>query len=220
MKKAFTLIELLVSIAIFTTIAVVLYSCFRGGIVSWRRVDSQQVFQQSIRSTLSRVAKDFKNMRYISNIPFEGNSEEVSFVTLLSANNSADINMAKVTYSLELDNEDGSAMLIKSEESLKDALALEEESPEENAKEEKKKAKILLEDISELKFSYLAAFKSQDSEEIEYEWLEGWESEDGLPVAIKIELKLFGPGSDKPVTLSKRIWIPCGEPLEQETSEE
>jgi len=210
--RAFTLIELLISITIFATIAVVLYSCFRVGVVSWRRIGSELAFQQKIRSSLGSINKDFKNMLYISNIPFEGSAEKISFVTSAAVSDDADINIAKVSY-YQIPGKEGSSKftLIKTIESLKDAISSEPEGKEGVLQETK-----LLDAISELKFSYLViSQKGLQDEETKYEWVDFWEAEEGLPVGMKIEFIVTNPEDDKEVKLSRRIWAPAAESSQQ-----
>jgi len=211
--RAFTLIELLISITIFATIAVVLYSCFRVGVVSWRRIGSELAFQQKIRSSLGSINKDFKNMLYMSNIPFEGSAEKISFVTSAAVSDDADINIAKVSYYQVPGNKEGSSKftLIKTVESLKDAVSSEPEGREGVLQEIK-----LLDTISELKFSYLViGQEGLQDEETEYEWVDFWEVEKGLPVGMKIEFIVTNPEDDRKVKLSRRIWAPAAESSQQ-----
>lgn len=216
--KAFTLIELLVSIAIFSVIAVVLYSCFRGGVISYRRIEQQAEFQQKVRHVFLKMTKDFKNMVYISNIPFEGYNEKVSFVTTITESDNADINVGRVSYYLKFNDE--GQVLIRKVESLKDALgefSLTAEDIEEGGLEQSiSEEPVILEGVIDFKCTYLYSnlyeIAGNDSEELageEYEWVDLWEIENGLPLGIKIELlitELKGGGQRK---FYRQICIPA-----------
>ncbi len=217
--KAFTLIELLVSVAIFSAIAVVLYSCFRGGIISYKRIETEAEFQQRIRHVFLKMTKDFKNMVYVSNIPFEGYSNRASFVTTITENDNADVNVGRVSYYLKQGNK-GHA-LIRKVESLKDALGLlsvTEENIEEDAlKTPIKEKPVILYGVTDLKFTYLysnvdkAAGDTEEEERIiEYEWLDFWETENGLPLGIKVKLSVSGFEDSSQKKFYRQICIPVG----------
>ena len=210
-EQGFTLIELLVSIAIFATIAVVLYSSFRAGIVSYQRVNSEGEFQQKLSYIFETITKDLKNMIYFSSIPFEGSQEKIGFVTTQRTSGDIESNVARVSYYIFSDEE--VSFLAREEELLKDFLssAFEEET-EEEVEVEPNDGVRLLDNVSGLKFSYLKMQKDPDKEdeEAEYEWLDIWEEEDILPAAVKIDIVLDDVNNNQKVSLTKRIWIPVG----------
>lgn len=214
----FTLVELLVSVAIFSAIAVVLYSCFRGGVISYRRIETEAESQQRKRHVFLKMAKDFKNIFYISNIPFEGYSDRTSFVTTITDRDKADINVGRISYYLE----EGSKgqILIRKVESLKDALislSITEEDIEEGAsKTPLKEEPAILYGVTDLKFSYLysnADKRAEDAEEgstaVEYEWVDLWETENGLPLGIRIELSVSESKGSGQKKFYRQISIPA-----------
>jgi len=215
--KAFTLIELLVSVAIFSVIAVVLYSCFRSGVTSYRRIETEAEFQQRKRHLFLKMTKDFKNMAYISNIPFEGYTDRASFVTTITENDNADVNIGRVSYYLK-DTSEG-PVLIREIESLKDALSslsiIEEDIGEESLKSATKEEPVVLCGVTDLKFTYLysgADKATENSDEegaiTEYEWLDLWEKEFGLPLGIKVELLVSGFKSGSQEKFYRQVSIP------------
>jgi len=218
--SGFTLIELLVAVAIFSTIAVVLYSCFRGGVISWRRIESEQSYQQKVRGLFSAIEKDFRNMLYISNIPFEGSADRVSFTTCANLYKEGVSNVNKVSYFL-MPGEEGnsSGALARKEEDLIDVLSVLEAEPEEEEddiqdellSQQAEEGKSLLEGVSAIRFNYLLVTEAGEGEEedgSEYEWVEIWEEEDALPRGIKIEIDQDGSEQGEEATFSRRIWIP------------
>lgn len=220
----FTLVELLISVSIFAIIGVVLYSSYRGGVITWRRINSETTFQQKIRYAFDRMSRDFGNMAFLSNLSFEGSADKLKFVSLIRSSEGEGLDIARVSYYLSLDGEgpSGSA-IVRAEEAVNNALSLEvtEEEPAEGKglnqaiEREPKKKQALLDGVSDLKFSYLALYKGSSSdEELEYEWLDFWEEEEGLPLGIKIEFTLTNPEDKSSMALSRRIYIPAGEPIE------
>ena len=216
--KAFTLVELLVAIAIFSVIAVVLYSCFRGGVISYRRIEQQTEFQQKVRHVFLKMTKDLKNMLYISNIPFEGYNEKASFVTTITESDNVNINVGRVSYYLK--QNDGGQILVRKVESLKDVLgelSLTSEDIEEGALEQPvNEEPVILEGVIDFKCTYLysnlykiAGNVSEESVDEEYEWVDFWETENGLPLGVKIELSITeseGSGQGK---FYRQICIPA-----------
>ncbi len=217
-ERGFTLIELLVSMVIFSVIAVVLYSCFRGGIISYRRIEQEAEFQQRVRHVFLKLTRDVRNMVYISNIPFEGYNDKVSFVTTLTESDSADINVGLVSYYLK--GNDKGQVLIREVEPLKDALAslfvLDDDVEGGLLDASLKEGTVILEGVSDFKCTYLYIDLDQTAQNIdeeptdtEYEWIDLWEVENGLPLGIKIDISISKSidGSQEP--FSRQICIPA-----------
>jgi prepilin-type N-terminal cleavage/methylation domain-containing protein len=206
--KGFTLIELLVAVAIFSVVAVVLYTCFRSGITSWRRINSEYSIQQKIRYALNIMSKDIKNMAYLSNLAFDGDSDKMGFNTFIQSKD--EVFLGRVGYYLFSEETEATKTLARSEETLKQALGadISEEETEEAGIE---KGEELLSGISELHFSYLSITETMgETGEREYEWEDIWMAEEGIPLGIKVDLVLNLPEDNRTVTLSKRIYIPTG----------
>ena len=202
----FTLIELLVAVSIFAVVAVVLYSTFRSGVVAYKRIGEEIEESQKIRYALNAITKDIKNIIYISNIPFEGGSDSLSFVSTTSLSKDADNNISKISFFLK--KEGDQTLLVRSEQSLLDVVkeiaTLEdlEEIPDEDDLE--LDSKPLLEGVATLNFTYLLLREDEEDAE-DYEWVDFWEEETMIPMAINIEIKL-----DKgKATLSRKVLIPA-----------
>ncbi|NQT95820.1 MAG: prepilin-type N-terminal cleavage/methylation domain-containing protein [Candidatus Omnitrophica bacterium] len=224
-KRGFTLIELLVAVAIFATIAVVLYSCFRGGVMAWRRIESESASQQRLRGVFATITKDIKNMIYMSNIPFEGNESQAAFVTCMNLSEDGSSNVKRISYFLapsEDEDAPSSSLLIRKEEELIDVISmLEPEEEEEEIIEEvlepaQEGGETLLEGVSEINLSYMLAAEQEEAEEegIEYEWVQMWEQADALPRGMKIEITFADSGDGQATSISRRIWIPTAKPSE------
>lgn len=215
----FTLIETLIAVTIFSIVAVVLYSIFRSGVISWRRIDKELESQQDIRYALDRLTADLKNMVLISNLPFKGGFDMLRLTTFRSISKTAGPSLVVVDYYLDFDKDDSTRTLIRRETSLKDALAMEYaqslSDEEDNGDSYKVSAEGLLHEVRSFKISYLqpGSFAPEDMQtdaDESYEWVDVWEKEDALPRGAKLELKLGGQLQGHDITISKRIYIPAG----------
>lgn len=220
-QYAFTLVELLISVSIFAIIGVVLYSSYRGGVVTWRRINSETALQQKLRYALDRISGDLRNMVFLSNLPFEGGADKIKFVSLGESAANQGIDIARVSYYLSFDEEEATGgAIVRKEETIKNALSLEVAEENLARKEiretEPQKEQNLLYGVSELKFNYLAVYEeSGEDEEKEYEWLDSWEEKEALPMGIKIEFTMTNPEDNSTISLSKRVYIPAGKPIEK-----
>jgi prepilin-type N-terminal cleavage/methylation domain-containing protein len=224
MKKqyAFTLIELMVAVSIFAATAVVLYSCLRGGILSYKRIADQARFQQGLRHAVSSLTKDLRNMFYMSNLPFQGDNESIGFVCLLSDRDGADADIAYVSYYLKGTEEDKT--LIRNVLPLSHALSFSasQDSVWENAEQLKNRGseQIILKGVSSLGFSYLAAdpevfFRDTEFSQgaPDYDWVDYYEPLDEIPIAVHIGFSISGPTGNKTEEFSRPVWVPAGQPF-------
>ena len=65
-------------------------------------------------------------------------------------------------------------------------------------------SKPLLRGVSKLNFTYLL-FKEDEEGAQDYEWVDSWEEETAIPMAINIEIKL----DEGRATLSRKVLIPA-----------
>ena len=209
-RKAFTLIELLVSVSIFAAIGVVLYSCFRAGVVSYKRISTEGEFQKRARYALDTITRDIKNMAYVSSIPFEGQEQDLSFMTIRESSDGINKQLVRVSYYIE--KRDNKEMLIRAEKSFKEALIEATGEAEGASSESEKNQTVILEGVPEFTLNYLRAEENEE-EEIEYDWLSIWEDDDLVPVGIRLEISLSNPEGEGTIPLSKRIFVPTAKPL-------
>jgi type II secretion system protein J len=218
-KNSFTLIEVMVAISIFAAVSVVLYACLRIGILSYKRIEEEARFQQKLRYAFSIIAKDIKNMIYMTNIPFEGDKEKVIFVSALNLEDAGGMNTARVSYYLK----DGSQSkaLYRKTEPLAHALRLLSEQGMESEdiflNDIEVNEQIILDDIAELSFFYLLPKPDQffkkfkdKTDKIIFEWIDLWESKRRVPIGMRIDVSLKHPANNEIVEFSRRAWIPTG----------
>ena len=85
-QKAFTLVELLIATAIFSVVAVTVYSAFQAGIFGFRDIGQNIDIHQSARQILERIDTDLRNSFVYSEdkeSKFSGDETEMSFLTLV-----------------------------------------------------------------------------------------------------------------------------------------
>lgn len=202
---SFTLIEILIAVSIFSIIAVVMYSSFRAGTVSLRRINSEIEAQQTLRYFFQTVTKDIKNMVSFTELPFEGDSQNLKFVSIGKSYGDIVPMMRSITYSLSTDS--GYSSLQRKEVKVSDILKA-DESEETKLVESKE---ILIENITKLRFRYLSVQDSEAEGSFKYEWLEIWESIDKRPIAIEMQFSILDTLSGDEMEYSKKVFIPSAE---------
>jgi type II secretion system protein J len=218
-RNSFTLIEVMVAISIFATVAVVLYSCLRSGILSYKRIEEEARFQQELRYAFSIITKDIKNTLYMANVPFKGDEEKVMLVSALSLERGAGMNTACVNYYIK---DSGQVKtLFRKTEALAHALnrlsGQDIGNDEVFSEDASGYEQIILDDITAISFSYLSPqpddflreFGDQ-ADKITYEWVGLWESENRLPAGFRVDVSLKNPTGNEILEFSRRIWIPAG----------
>jgi prepilin-type N-terminal cleavage/methylation domain-containing protein len=219
--RAFTLIELLISISIFSILTVVLYSCFRTGITSYRRILEQAEYHQGMRYLFSVIEKDIKNIFILPDMPFGGRDKEAFFMTMFTDRNGF-LYAGRAGYYLKRESENGPAMLIRRKEPLHQAMADSffsfNSQDKTNMQEASDYEEILSEYVSNIRFRYLYAVTEKipegENSVVSFEWADEW-SEYSLPVAVEVELVFSGSGNILPSTVLKRVHIPTADPLDK-----
>jgi type II secretory pathway pseudopilin PulG len=91
MKKtnspAFTLIELIISSLIVACVSAAIYSVFSGGITAWKRVYETKDYERNLRLVSEVMTKEIRNTFRLSNIPFQGEKEAISFAGIIEYTN-------------------------------------------------------------------------------------------------------------------------------------
>lgn len=162
-SKGITLIELLVAITIFSVVGVAVGSIFASGIKVWRRAEGLNIRQRKALLGLEKVAQELRSSLDFPDIGFSGEKDWLSFPLLV------DQDIAKVTY--VFDSQQG--VIFREENAFRDIL---------DEKEGERKG--FLPSVSGLSLSYWFF----DGDEEEYRWRDSWSEEEGIPLAIKIEL--------------------------------
>jgi len=209
MKKdnsaAFTLVELLIATAIFSVVALSLYSAFQTGILSYKRVDSAFNVFQTARILLNRLELDLKNAFVYAETDskFSGSGSTLNFFSLIDSYEKDNIctNVCRVKYDL-----DGNVL----KRTCFYGLQALNDNPEPKGEE-------LSTDVKEISFYYAFATGNPDNPD---EWQDSWpkagdaNQKKSLPLAVKIILSVIQRDKNKKETgvieFSRIIPLPLG----------
>jgi len=190
-KHAFTFVELLVVVSLFSILSLTVYATFASGMRMWSRIQDTSLIQRKVSLGLEKFSLELRQALDFSKIGFTGKSNEISFPFLADSviqdgpsNGVVTVKeILRITYFLE------QKTLFRKLDTFKDIL------------EEKEQAKIktLLSDIEDLKFSFAYREEGKD----QYSWKDTWDKEEGIPVIVKMELKI------KDAQITEAITIPA-----------
>lgn len=165
--KGMNFIELMVVVAIFSLVAVTVYSCLISGMNVWRRSFEFDRDQRKEFFTLEKISQKVHNSLNYSRIGFEGEDDFFSFPY------PENDQIFSITYSFDAGGE-------KLHEIKKDL--------EEFVDGDQGESKVVLAPLKKFKFSY----HYFDADKEEFAWKDEWKKEEGIPKWIKIEWSLDG----------------------------
>jgi prepilin-type N-terminal cleavage/methylation domain-containing protein len=190
-QHGFTLLEVLVSTAIFSVVALAIYSAFAGGVGAWRRAQEFSATYQTARLVLEDMARELKNAVTISGTDFVGESRSLSFLTVLQhpdgAGRPADPRITRVTYDVQRDRASATYALSRLE-----ASEVEGSPPGE--------AELVVNPIASLELQYT----SKDENGQIVPWRDAWRVSEAVPLGVKVTLVVGG------TRFTKLIFIPHG----------
>lgn len=190
-RRGFTLIELLLAATIFALLVVGFYAAFSAGILAYHRGEEDSQAYRNARLVLNKIALDFQNALYSSNLGLGGKATEVYFYIMPEILEPAKpASPHSVTYRAQ-----------KSVDGIK--LMREEETwAESRSKKEKRKRDVremafpLLEvsfeyfrEVPEEKEKEKSVLAALSREERKFEWVDSWKSKEGFPLGMKITLR-------------------------------
>lgn len=199
-KRAFTFIELIIAAAIFSIIAVSVYSVFNAGVRVWLKTNPIIEGNQSMRVFFNMISVDLKNAVIYSTATgsenFKGEANEISFITLVNVSgkdSAPHAELARVSYSFGTDKD-------KKTVNIKRLVAARDEGLDEfNAKGE---ALLSSSGISEEDVGFEYCYKESTPDiEYAYEWKNMWDDTSKIPRGVSIKLGEF----------RKVVFIPTGE---------
>lgn len=181
-KRSFTLVELLIVTGIFSLLIVSIYSAFRTGLASQRKIDAATDLYQKARLSLSLMETELRNVFVYSKSDsrFIGNSEAMEFFSILDKydkEGQVSSGIGYIKYEIL-----GNSLTRKAGQGM---FALKAASEGEN--------KLFLSEVEELSMQFAAP--STDLVK-SYEWQDLWpqhgdvNQKKQLPVAVKIKLVL------------------------------
>ena len=223
-RKGFSLIEALLGLAIFSVIAVTLYSTFWSGIQIDQRSEDR-IYRQASWA-LEGMARELQNATiydFSSSYPdinwFLGEKERIRFLV------TTDEGIKVVQYYLEKEEEifihkviigKRSRKSISVTERRQEALVQEVLIREEqdlvdfiNKSKDRSLKEVVCFNVEEqgLKFSY--AFLESSENDSQLAWKDVWEN-NYVPAGIRVELKIVDSQTRSPLVIRRSIYVPAG----------
>ncbi len=162
----FTFVEMMVVLALFSILAICLYSSIAMGFKVWKRSASLNMVQRRAILNLERLSTELRRTANYSSIGFFGNGESVIF---------ANIYRDRI-FNISYNYSRGDEAVYRSASTLQ-ALLDSEEAP----------ARKLISDVENFSLSYYG----YDKQKINLTFFESWNyTESGFPKAVKVSLTL------------------------------
>ena len=189
--RGFTLIELLVSVAIFSVIAVAVYSAFAGGVGAWRGAQEFSSTYQTARLVLDDMARELKNAVTLAGPDFVGERQRISFLTVgqppAAKTRPAEPRITRVTYEVRRDRASAISSLVRVEAPQGDGAHRDE-------------TELVVSPVS--RFELLYTYKDEHGQIVP--WNDAWRVSDAVPLGVKITLVV---GETR---FTKLVFIPHG----------
>lgn len=179
-QGGFTLIEMLMVVTIMSLIATGVASSFLSGMRLWGRVRHQDAAYTAALLALEAIAKELRQSVELASVRVEGKAQELSFPSVNGTS------VVKVTYAYD----PRTKRLWRKQVELREII-------EETLQPHVIEGPVLLAD------GLTMTFAAPDTQETEgSEWRNEWKPEDGLPVAIRFEIRLHDD------TITKTVFLP------------
>ena len=183
-SRGFTFVELMLVTAILGVTGLALYGTFTSGINIWKRI-TQRSELEDINLFFEKISFDLRNSMKLTGMRFRGGRTQLSFPTRMKFNDGEQVKdmLGEVTYSLDKRKQE-----IHKTEADYSAVYLKRAG----------KKRVLAQGIHSLQFHYYA----YDQDNKQYVWLASWqedfgiETEDNLPLLVRIELSAAQEGQE------------------------
>jgi prepilin-type N-terminal cleavage/methylation domain-containing protein len=185
-SRGFTFVELLIALAIFSIIAVSVYSVFRAGVRLWKSNNAAFDSNRAARYFFDTAASDMRNAFVYPGMDIVGTPDGFSFMALVTAgaaNSSPGVEIARVSYIFDKDAGVVRRMVAGKEEGFDQAYS-----------------RISEFQLGEGQFSFSYCYRPK-AEGAPYEWRGYWNAKDKMPRGVRIRSGEF----------DKWIFIPMGE---------
>jgi type II secretion system protein J len=190
-SKAFTLLEIMVALALFSLVALAIYSSFmavvRGskvGLESAAKVQRSRMAMQMIETALLCARSFDANTRYYWFVGENGSDATLSFVAKLPesfprSGKFGDFDVRRVTFALEQGRDGGKQLVLRQQPLLMDLDIDEKEHPVVVAKDVK-------------------SFEMQFWDGRSRDWIDQWDQTNRIPPKVWITLQFAGPDATHP----------------------
>ena len=161
----FTLIELLIVICVMATVMLAVYSCFRAGMQLWQRCQSLNQAEFKMALGLQKLSSQLRQAVDFPPVGFQGSKTNFSFPALDGTQ------IIRVSFVFE----PGQKKLQGSEVRYAGINQIAEE-------------KTFIASLEQADFTYYYF----DRPTQQYRWKEEWHDSEGIPLAVRIDLKYKG----------------------------
>lgn len=194
-SAGFTLLELIISLTIIAIIAMMVQNGFRLSVSAWEKGESAIEDQQRYRYVLELIQRQLasslphassEKVKTDSDVVFKGDDASLEFVSRMSLIPGDSSGMIRVRYRVE--TEDDGKNVLFAESHLVDRLSV--SSQDEPGEED---WHILLSDIHDFAFDYLAGLSTEDALDDASFWESSWGDsgeQKGLPLALRVRFQL------------------------------
>ena len=193
-SAGFTLLELIISLTIIAIIAMMVQNGFRLSVRAWEKGESAIEDQQRYRYVLELIQRQLASslphassnkVKTDSDVVFKGDDASLEFVSRMSLVPGESSGMIRVRYRVETEDDRKSVSFAESD--LVDRLRA--SSQDEPGEED---WHILLSDIHDFAFDYLAGLPPEDAWDDASFWESSWgesEEQEGLPLALRVRFQ-------------------------------
>lgn len=181
-RGGFTLIELLIVMALMSVVAMAIYGNFNSAIRIWQAFQGKVPLEDTALF-LQKAEREFYGAFRYSDIPFTGGPEKVTFATFISTDPllGGERAIGEVSYSYN---------------NRRKAIEKEVRNVSQVYKEKKGIVSTLHRDV----LSFEASYFIFDVRTEEYMWVEEWEEEETLPVAVRLNFVSSALGEHRSFT--------------------
>jgi hypothetical protein len=184
---------MLIVLAMFSLIGLAIVATLSNGIKIWQRLN-QANRHEDINIFFDRFAKELRNTFRFTTIKFRGEEDKIdfaAFVTTPGSSRAQESGIGEVSYSYD---------------KKKKQLSRQARNYSQIYKGETGRGEVLFEDVESARFNYYF----YDDQEKEYVWLEDWQIEEALPLAVRIELEFENGQQNEKII--RTVDIPISQP--------
>ena len=200
--SAYTLVEILAVLAIFVMAAVAVTSAAAGALRVYARAREYSGAQTDLLLAIERFERDLRNAFVFEGIGFDGDRNSFSFPGIIrprqrEGQEPMPAVPGRVAYSLD---PDGHRLVLYRTPYW--------DLPDAAGRPDAADALPLAEQVAGVVFSYYY----YDPEVERNVWLDQWRRAQGVPLAVRIQLKSPADGSEQAMDLQRTIFIPIAAP--------